>query len=375
MVYLDNAASTPLAPEVKEEMWDVMNRVWGNPSSVHFQGKASRSLIENARARIAALLECDADELVFTSGATEAINTVLKGAVRNLGIRRIISSQLEHSASRKTLKTLAENGDAKIEYVKTTLEGAPDFNHLEELLSGSTEKTLVCLMHGNNETGRLLNIEEAGNLIHRHNALFFSDTVQSLAYVPLSISQLPVDFIACSAHKLHGPKGAGFFFARKGLSPFPLIEGGGQEKGLRSGTENLYGIAGMAKAFTLAVDARVQTATHLNHLKSILCKGINSIVPGAVFFAGSDKGGLPHIVSVGLPRTSTNELLHIKLDMKGICISTGSACSSGNVSIPHTLNEMGIGEEYLPLRISTSRYTTEEEVEYFLKALQEAIQA
>ena len=266
-VYLDNAATTAMAPEVVEAMVPVMSDMYGNPSSTHHKGRETRSYLEMARKRIAKHLNCSPMELFFTSGGTEADNMAIQCSVRDHGVRRIITSALEHHAVLHTVDHLGESGAVSVEHVRLDGLGHVDLEHLEELLAQEAPKTLVSLMHANNEIGNLLPLIEVGELCRKYDALFHSDTVQSMAHYRFDLANTPVDFITCAAHKFHGPKGTGFLFIRKGLAQEPFIYGGAQERNMRGGTENVYGIVGLAKAMDLAYEDIEGHRAHVETLK------------------------------------------------------------------------------------------------------------
>ncbi|MGB0177605.1 MAG: cysteine desulfurase family protein, partial [Owenweeksia sp.] len=247
MIYLDNAATTPLREEVKERMVSLLDGPFGNPSSTHQFGRKSRALVEDARRYIAKSLHCTPHEIIFTSGGTEADNMALTISVRDLGARRIITSPIEHPAVLRTAEALAEKQGTRLDLVRIDAKGTVDLDHLEELLKDE-QPTLVSLMHGNNEVGNLLDIMQTGELVKKYGAYFHSDTVQTVGHFDLHLDELPVDFIAASAHKFYGPKGVGFLYMSNRVKAGPLIYGGGQERGMRSGTENAFSIAAMHTA-------------------------------------------------------------------------------------------------------------------------------
>ena len=372
-IYLDNAATTQPDPEVVEEIKKAIEFNWGNPSSVHKPGKEARALIEKSRKTIAELLLCHPQEIYFTSGATEAINTILQSCVINQNISRIITSKLEHNASLNTIQHLEKHYTLKVDYVDFQPDGTPSLIDLEKQLRAERGKTLVSLMHGNNETGSLSPIEEIARICKQHGALYLSDTVQTIGKYPVSPSLFGIDFMVCAGHKLHGPKGIGFMYIRKGLIIPPLLFGGGQERNMRSGTENTPGVAGLVKALSISIENLPENAQRMSQLKNFLVSQLKAEIPEMHYFSQSDSSGLMHILSAGIRKNAENALIHIRLDMKGICISAGSACSSGDLNVPHALKEMGIDDSWVPLRISISRFTTEEEIRYFVSSLKELL--
>lgn len=368
-VYLDNAATSPLRPEVVAEMVAVLNGEFGNPSSTHSFGRSARNILELSRKTIARHLNCQASEIVFTSGATEANNWVLASAVRDLKVQRIITSKVEHHAVLHAVEGLHRDSPVRVDYVGIDRDGAIDYDQLETLLSEGIP-TLVSLMHVNNETGAVLDLVRTGTLCRRHNAWFHSDTVQSVGKTELDLQQLPVDFIVASAHKFHGPKGVGFAFIRKGHIVHALIHGGEQEKGLRAGTEAVHNIAGMAKALELGLEALEAERAYISDLKTYALQRLTASFPGT---SQNGKDTFYNILNVTLPiAAEKTPLILFSLDMKGIAVSRGSACQSGSARPSHVLAEMlSEAELALPgLRISFSHYNTREDIDALIDALQ-----
>lgn len=368
MIYFDHAATTPLDPEVIRVMEQVLRENYGNPSSVHAAGRASRVIIEESRRQIASLLGVRPWTLTFTSCGTEAINTVLDGAVESLGITRVITSPIEHHAVSHTLDKLIEAKQIQVDHVNLLPGGHVDLVHLERLLTGSSQ-TLVCLMHANNELGLLLDLETTAALCKQHGALFLCDCVQSIGKLPLDLGKIKLDFTACSAHKFHGPKGVGFLYVREGLNLPALIHGGGQERNLRSGTENIAGIAGMARALELACHEMEQKIGHIRQLRDAMAEGLRQRIPEAVINSETNERGLPNLLHVTFPSPPYNDMLLQRLDMEGICVSGGSACSSGAVSVSPVLKAAGCGQGGPSVRFSFSRFNTPEEVKRCLDVL------
>lgn len=369
-VYLDNAATTAVAPEVLEAMWPVLRNVYGNPSSSHAEGRRARVLVEQSRRKIAAILRCHPGALVFTSGGTEADNLALRGAVADLGCKRIITSEAEHSAVIKTARVLAERGDITVETVKHRPDGTVDEAHLAELLAQGP-KTLVSLMHANNEVGTMIDLQRIGSLCRAHGALFHSDTVQTMGHYRFDLGTLPVDFITCAAHKFHGPKGTGFLYVAPGLRISSQIEGGSQERSLRAGTENLHGIVGCAKALELA-DAHLEShEAHIRALKRQLVDGLRTAVPGVRFNAESDREDrLYTVLNVSFPPHPKAGMALFLLDLEGVACSGGSACSSGATLGSHVLRSLGFHDPTrASLRFSLGRFNTAEEIERALLAI------
>jgi cysteine desulfurase len=367
-VYLDNAATTPIAPEVIEAMLPVLQNGFGNPSSTHAFGRQSKALIETARRSIAAHLNCQAAEIIFTSGGTEADNMALRSAVVVLGVKHIITSCLEHHAVGHTATYLENLGLTKVSYVRNDAQGHIDLVHLEEILQASSEKTLVSLMHANNEIATLLPLMQVSVLCRRYQALFHSDTVQTMGHYAFDLQALDIDFITCAAHKLHGPKGVGFLYVNRRTKTGAMIQGGAQERGLRGGTENVYGIVGMAKALDLAYEDLAGHQAHVQGLKSYMIEQLKADFP-AIDFHGDiqpDKS-LYTVLNVCFPHTEKASMLLFTLDLKGVAVSGGSACSSGSVKGSHVLEGIDADMTRPNVRFSFSRYTTMEEINFALE--------
>lgn len=378
-IYLDNAATTQIREEVVNRMAEVMKNVYGNPSSTHAFGRSAKTLIEQARKTVAKILNVVPAEIIFTSGGTEADNLVLNSAVRDLGVKRIITSKIEHHAVLYTLNKLHEVYNTKIEYVNLNDCGRVDLQHLEELLSSSEEKTLVSLMHVNNEIGNVLDIKKTGEICKAHGALFHSDTVQSIGHYELDLSEIPVDFTAVSAHKFHGPKGVGFAYIRKNSGLQPLIFGGEQERGFRAGTESVHNIVGLEEALKLAYEHLDKEREYITSLKKYFIELLKKEIPGVKFNGECDdfENSTYTLINVCLPLTSEKALMLLfQLDLNGIACSKGSACQSGSDKGSHVLSAF-LSEEDLKkpsLRFSFSMYNTKEEIEYVVKVLKEFIE-
>lgn len=373
-IYFDNAATTQIDPEVAEYMCTLIKENYGNPSSVHYFGRQARSVIEQTRKKISALFNCSPGEILFTGGGTEADNMIIKGAIRDLGVTRIISSPIEHHAVLHSLDDCQELNNVKVDMVKIDEMGYIDMTHLEELLKDSELKTLVCLMHGNNEIGNLIDLKKVGDLCKENAAYFHSDTVQTMGHYAIDFSELNIDFAACSAHKFHGPKGVGFAYVNGDLNISPLIVGGSQERNQRAGTENLYGIAALGKALEIAYEHMSEHAAHIQGLKYRMMEKLESTVPG-ITFNGDPKGeSLYTVLSVNFPKSEIDEMLLYNLDIEGIAASGGSACSSGSNVGSHVLNALGKDTEGPAIRFSFGRFNTVEEVDYCVKVLGELFQ-
>ena len=376
-VYFDNAATTPLYPEVVEKITEVLSNTYGNPSSTHALGRGAKSLIEYSRKQIAKELNALPSEIIFTSGGTEADNFILHSCVRDLGVQVVISSLIEHHAVLHTLEVLAKEYPIQIVYVNLTERGDIDLQHLKNLLEQYTEKkVLVSLMHLNNEIGNILPLKEVATLCKEKGAYFHSDTVQSVGHYPINLQEIPVDFITASAHKFHGPKGVGFAFIRKGIVLHSIITGGEQEKGLRAGTEAVHNIAGMEVAFNLCYKNLDKNTEKLKNLKQYFIHQLKHHFPEIVFNGTSEslEESSYTIVNVGFPtlQQQDNTLL-FQLDLKGIACSKGSACQSGSVQVSHVLSAFMPKEalQYPSLRFSFSAFNTIEEVDFLIESLKE----
>ena len=376
-VYFDNAATTPLYPEVVEKITEVLSNTYGNPSSTHALGRGAKSLIEYSRKQIAKELNALPSEIIFTSGGTEADNFILHSCVRDLGVQVVISSLIEHHAVLHTLEVLAKKYPIQIVYVNLTERGDIDLQHLKNLLEQYTEKkVLVSLMHLNNEIGNILPLKEVAILCKEKGAYFHSDTVQSVGHYPINLQEIPVDFITASAHKFHGPKGVGFAFIRKGIVLHSIITGGEQEKGLRAGTEAVHNIACMEVAFNLFYKNLDKNTEKLKNLKQYFIHQLKHHFPEIVFNGTSEslEESSYAIVNVGFPalQHQDNTLL-FQLDLKGIACSKGSACQSGSVQVSHVLSAFMPKEalQYPSLRFSFSAFNTIEEVDFLIESLKE----
>ncbi len=367
-VYLDNAATTQLRPEVIDEMVRALREDFGNPSSSHSFGRQARSVVELARKNIAKLLNCSAAEIIFTSNGTEADNWILRNAVAKLNVNRIISSRIEHHAVLHTLQELERERGIRVDYVQIKANGSIDIDHLSLLLDEAIP-TLVSLMHVNNEIGTVLDLDRVGRICRQYNAYFHSDTVQSVGKCELDLQQIPVDFIVASAHKFHGPKGIGFVYIRKGIPMEPMIFGGEQEKGLRAGTESVHNIAGMAKALELSLGLLAEERAYVSNLKNYAIGQLQNHFPGIKI---NGENSFYNLVNACLPMGEEKAvLLLFSLDMKGIAVSRGSACQSGSLKPSHVLAEF-LSEEDIKkpsIRISFSHYNTKDDVDYLVEAL------
>ncbi|NNK39223.1 MAG: cysteine desulfurase [Winogradskyella sp.] len=372
-VYLDNAATTAIRPEVIDRMADVMRNQFGNASSTHSFGRSAKALLEQCRKNIAAHLNAEASEIVFTSGGTEADNFALRSAVRDLGVTKIITSRIEHHAVLHTAEQLQKEYNIDVEYVKLDAHGGVVLESLEDLLKEEGKK-LVSLMHINNEVGNMLNLEQVSNLCKTYDALMHSDTVQSIGHYKLDLKKLKVDYLAASAHKFHGPKGVGFCFVRNGSGLKPLIYGGEQERGYRAGTESIHNIVGMSEALDLSYKNIETEKQHIINLKQYFITTLNQKLNGIAYNgACSDLDKSTYtLVNLRLPISAEKAaMLQFQLDLKGIACSKGSACQSGSTQQSHVLTQLLSDEELKKpsIRFSFSKYNSKEELDYVIDTL------
>ncbi len=378
-VYLDNAATTQLRPEVVERMVEVMSDIHGNPSSTHSYGRSAKSLIETARKNIAKQLNVTAAEIIFTSGGTEADNLAIHSCVRDLGIERIITTGIEHHAVVYIVDYVKEKYGTQVDHVSLKECGTPDYHHLEKLLGSSDKKTLVSLMHINNEIGNRLDIDRVGELCKKNNALFHSDCVQSIGHYEVDLGTTPVDFTAVSAHKFHGPKGVGFAFIRKGTGLKPLILGGSQERGIRAGTESVHNIVGMDLAMRLSYENLEKEREYVTGLKTYFKEQLQEHIMGVKFNGNcADNSNSTYtLLNVCLPCPADKAaMLLFTMDLKGIACSKGSACQSGSQKGSHVLSQVLTDEDLNKpsLRFSFSIYNTKEELDYTVQVLKEYLE-
>ena len=363
-IYFDNAATTALHPEVLEAMMPYLTQKFGNPSSIYSYGRETKTAIENARKSVAKMLGCRPGEIFFTSGGTESTNMALTAAVRDLGCRHIITSEIEHHATLHCTEMLARQDGVKLSHVRLLPGGMLDMAHLEELLAGG-EKALVTLMHANNEIGTLLDVEAVGTMCEKAGAVFHCDMVQTIGHYPIDFSKLKVHFASAAAHKFHGPKGVGILYASEQHAIKPLLHGGSQERNMRAGTENLYGIVGFAKALELA-SARYETdIPFITGLRDYLCSQLTTEVPQVLRNGCTESPAHYTLLNVSFPKNDKTEMLLFALDMAGVCVSGGSACTSGASLVSHVIKALhnGQSETMVPIRFSFCRENTREEVD------------
>ncbi|HEX5001209.1 MAG TPA: cysteine desulfurase family protein [Bacteroidia bacterium] len=369
-VYLDNAATTQIDPEVVGAMLPVISEQYGNPSSIHSFGRATRSLIEQSRKTVAKLLNASPSEIFFTSGGTEANNTAIRCGIRDLGLTHAISSAIEHHAVTHTLEELDHNKIVKLSLVNLDARGHVDLNHLEELLK-SNPKSFVSLMHANNEIGTVTPIEKVGELCRKYGAVYHSDTVQTMGHLPHNLSSIPVDFVSCAAHKFHGPKGVGFLYINSKIKIHPFITGGAQERNMRGGTENVYGIVGLAKALEIAYRDMEKDMTKIKELKKYMAETVTKEIPGVSFNGDISEGNLDTVLNISFPASENAEMLLFNLDIAGIAASGGSACSSGSDAGSHVLKALNADPSRPAVRFSFSKYTSREEIDFCISKLKE----
>ncbi len=371
-VYLDNAATTAIRPEVVDEMAHVMKNVFGNPSSTHVFGREAKALIEMSRKNIAQRLNVSPAEIYFTSCGTESNNTIIRSCINDLGVTRIITSDMEHKCVQESVKDVENRANIEVVKLNILKDGNIDYAQLEEVLKDQSKKTLVSLMHANNEIGNLTDVKAISKMCQENNALFHTDTVQTVGHYDLDFQDLGMDFASCSAHKIHGPKGAGFLYAKKASHIKPLIAGGGQERGLRSGTENVYGIVGLSKSLDLALDELEAHVKHIKEIKQYTIDQLKKAIPGVAFNGLSEDldKSLYALLSIKLPFHDT--LIGFELELAGIAVSQGSACSSGAAKVSLVMQTLYTEEEIdqmTPLRVSFSYETTKDEIDILIGTL------
>lgn len=370
-VYFDNAATTPLDPEVTKVMVEAMQEHFGNPSSIHAHGRQAKTIIEKARKTVAGLLKASPSEIFFTSGGTEADNMAIVRSIADLGITHAITSALEHHAVLHTMEDLAQQGIIQLDFVHVDGKGNVDVDHLRELLS-QNPRTLVSLMHANNEIGTLTDIHKISEICQEFNAVFHSDTVQTMGHYKHDLSTLHIDFLTGAAHKFHGPKGVGFIYINGKNKIRPLLYGGAQERNMRGGTENVYGIVGLAKALELCYQDMESHRIYIQELKDYMRTELQKNIPEITFNGNiAAEASLYTVLNVSLPCTEMADMLLFSLDIAGISASGGSACSSGSQLGSHVLQALGTDDDKPAVRFSFSKYNTKEEIDFVVKKLKE----
>lgn len=358
--------------DVLSAMMPYMTEKFGNPSSIYSYGRETKMAIENARKSVAKILHANPGEIFFTSGGTESSNTSIHASVRDLGCKRIISSPIEHHATLHTVEYLHKTGQATLSFVKLTPNGHVDLQSLEELLAASEDKALVTLMHANNEIGNLLDVKAVGELCRKYNAIFHCDMVQTIGHYPINLHDIYIHFASSAGHKFHGPKGVGILYVNEEIKIQPLLNGGAQERNMRAGTENLYGIVGYAKALEMATERYEQDSQYILELKQYMIAQLRNTFPNILLNGDAEGNSLYTVLNVGFPMTEKSDMLLFNLDMAGICVSGGSACSSGANSISHVIKELypENAADIVPIRFSFCRHNTKAEVDTVVAKLQ-----
>jgi cysteine desulfurase len=372
-IYLDNAATTALDQEVLLAMMPYLTSNYGNPSSIYSYGRESRMGIEHARKSVAKLLGAHPSEIFFTSGGTESSNTAITAAVRDLGCKRIISSVIEHHATIHTVEFLHNNNEAALSYVNILPNGHINLVHLELLLQESKEKCLVSLMHANNEIGNMIDLHAVGELCNKYGAIFHSDTVQTVGHFPFDLKNTPVHFVTGSGHKFHGPKGIGLLYINQNIKIKPFINGGSQERNMRAGTENVYGIVGFAKALELATANFETEHNYILGLKKYMIESITANISGCSFNGDALGNSLYAVLSINFPKTEKAEMILFNLDINHICASGGSACTSGADQGSHVIRAINKNSNQVTVRFSFSKHNTKDEIDVVVEKLKELI--
>lgn len=372
-IYFDNAATTALDPQVLEAMMPYLTDKFGNPSSIYSYGRETRMAIEEARKSVAKILNAHPAEIFFTSGGTESSNTAITAAVRDLGCLRIITSPIEHHATSHTVEAMAYRKEVVVSYVKLLPNGHIDTDDLEKILARSEEKCLVTLMHANNEIGNILDIHEVGELCRLYNAIFHSDTVQTVGHFPFDLRNTPVHFVTGAGHKFHGPKGVGILYINENVRIKPYIHGGGQERNMRAGTENLYGIVGFAKALEIATAHHEEDSAYIGTIKYYMHDQLRTHLPGVAFNGDPLGRSLYTVLNVSFPKTEKSEMMLFNLDINNICASGGSACTSGADAGSHVIRAINNNPNQVSVRFSFSKYNTKAEVDEVVARLKDMI--
>lgn len=368
-IYFDNAATTALDPQVLDAMMPYMTEKFGNPSSIYSYGRESRMAVELARKTVASLLGAKPAEIFFTSGGTESSNTILNAAVHDLGCKHIISSPIEHHATLHTVEYLTKKNGLKLSWVKILPNGHVDIQSLETLLGSNDEKTIVSLMHANNEIGNMIDLHEVGSICKKYGAYFHSDTVQTVGHFPFNLKDTPVDFITGAGHKFHGPKGVGILYINENLKISPLVHGGAQERNMRAGTENLYGIVGFAKALEIASAGYDKESKHMQGLKKYMHDQLLLKIEGVSFNGDPFGKSLYTLLSVNFPKNEKTDMLLFNLDINHICASGGSACSSGAQQGSHVIQALNKEGDIATVRFSFSKNNTQKEIDKVVEQL------
>ena len=368
-VYLDCNATTPTEPEVVEKIKQYLTTDFGNEGShTHVYGSTAKKAVQEARDQIVDLVNASRNEIIFTSGGTEADNLAIRSSLKTMGLKHAITTDIEHHAVLDTMEEVCSEERVKLSKVRLDNKSYIDMEHLEDLLKNN-ERSFVSLMHANNEIGNMIDLKFVGNLCKKYNAVFLSDTVQTMAHFPFDFEKLNIQFATCSAHKFHGPKGVGFLYVNKNLNIPSMLTGGGQERGMRAGTENVYGIVGLAKALDIGNKHVNDHIKHITELKFYMMEELEQKIKG-VRFNGDPKGNsLYTVLNVSLPPNPKSGMLLFNLDIMGIACSGGSACSSGASTGSHVLNGIGADINRQAIRFSFSRYTKKEEIDYAIEKI------
>ena len=371
-VFLDNAATTPMAPEIIEMMIKMMKTHFANPSSTHSYGRESKIVVEKARKKIAELLNTSPGSIFFTSGGTEADNMAIKCAIEDHKIAHAITSKLSHHAVLYPLEDLAEEGKIKLSYIDIDENGVVSLSHLKDLLANHP-RTFVSIMHANNEIGTIQDIKAIGDICKEHNAIFHSDTVQTIAHFPFNMQELNVDFMAASAHKFHGPKGVGFVYISENIQIKPMLRGGGQERNMRAGTENIYGIAALAMAMEMAYANLEEEVNYIKGIKKYMMEKLQTELDDVQFYGKCTDldNSLYTVLSCHFPETDIAEMLLFNLDILGVACSGGSACASGGSKGSHVLSALTPDSKRPGIRFSFSKYTTKSDIDFAVEKLKE----
>lgn len=372
-IYFDNAATTPLDPEVFKAMLPFFTEKFGNPSSIYSYGRETRMAIESARKSVAKILNAHPSEIFFTSGGTESTNTAINAAVYDLGCKHIISSPLEHHATLHCIEHLAATGKVKVSYVKVFPNGKIDYDDLENLLKTGDVKCLITLMHANNEIGTITDIERVARICEKYDAILNVDTVQTVGHFPIDLQKITVHFINAAAHKFHGPKGVGMLYINRNIKIHPLINGGSQERNMRAGTENIYGIVGFAKALEMAVENMEGERLHIKEIRDYMKESLLKNIHGVHFNGDPEGNSLYTVLSVAFPKTEKSDMLLFNLDIHNICASGGSACTSGAEAASHVISAISQNPNQTTVRFSFSKYNTKEEVDTVVEKLKEMV--
>ena len=372
-IYFDNAATTSLDPEVLEAMMPYFTDKFGNPSSIYSYGRESRMAIEQARKSVAKILGAKPSEIFFTSGGTESSNTALHAAIFDLGCKHIISSPIEHHATLHTVSHLAKTAGVTLSYVNILPNGHIDLIHLQNLLESNTDKTIVSIMHANNEIGNMIDLQKVGEICKTHNAYFHSDTVQTVGHFSFNLKETPIDFITGAGHKFHGPKGIGILYINENIKINPYLHGGAQERNMRAGTENVYGIVGFPKALEIATEQHEKDSTYINGLRRYMHEQLLAQIPEVSFNGDTFGDSLYTLLSVNFPKNEKSEMMLFNLDIHHICASGGSACSSGAQQGSHVINAITKAEDIATIRFSFCKYNTKAEIDQVIATLKELL--